>query len=136
LERGPLTAPFWEAARRKELALQRCTTCERMHHPPVQLCPDCRGTTFDWRVVTGTGTVYEYSVLRAPQVGGFEAMVPYACIAVEIDEQPGLIVMGNLLDVPPEAARVGMRVGVRFEPYGADDLLLPQFAPLEGDGSK
>src|SRR5437667_23251 len=97
LERGPLTGPFWEAARREDLALQRCTACGRMHHPPVPLCPDCHGRAFDYRVVAGTGTVYEYSVMREPRVVGFEAMVPYACLAVEIDEQPGLYVIGNLV---------------------------------------
>jgi uncharacterized OB-fold protein len=73
--------------------------------------------------------------MRQPRVLGFEAIVPYACLAIEIDEQEGVIVMGNLLGVPADSARVGMRVQVRFEPLGGEsDLLLPQFEPLSREG--
>ena len=67
-------------------------------------------------------------------VAGLESLVPYACLAVEIDEQAGVIVMGNLLGVPADSVGVGMRVQVCFEPLGEDDLVLPQFRPLGMDG--
>ena len=133
-EPSELTLPFWEAARRGELALQCCTGCNRFHHPPVVLCPDCHSTTFTYRAVSGAGTVNGYSILRQPRVAGLESLVPYACLAVEIDEQAGVIVMGNLLGVPADSAGVGMRVQVCFEPLGEDDLVLPQFRPLGMDG--
>jgi uncharacterized OB-fold protein len=135
LEQGPTTRPFWEAARRRELALQHCLSCGRLHHPPVPLCPDCHGDEFDFKAVGTTGTVYEFSIMREPRVIGFEAMVPYACLLVELDEQPGLFVIGNLVDAEADAVRVGMRVQLRFEPYGLDDLLLPQWGPLDGEVS-
>jgi hypothetical protein len=55
---------------------------------------------------------------------GFDG--PFACIAVELDEQPDLLVVTNLLGAPPEDAVVGRRVRVCFE-YLADDVVLPQF---------
>jgi hypothetical protein len=55
--------------------------------------------------------------------------VPYAVVAVELVEQRGLLVMGNLVGVPAEAARVGLAVRVVFEPLGQEDLVLPQFEP-------
>jgi uncharacterized OB-fold protein len=63
-------------------------------------------------------------------------MVPYACLLVELDEQPGLFVIGNLVGAEADAVRVGMRVQLRFEPYGLDDLLLPQWSPLDGEVSQ
>jgi len=131
-----LSAPFWEAARHGQLALQRCTACGRFHHPPVPLCPECHASTFEQAPVSGSGTVYQYTVMRQARVVGFEDLVPYACVVVEIDEQPGVLVVGNLVGGPADAARVGMRVQVRFEPYGDDGLRLPQFAPLSPLGSE
>ncbi len=132
LDPSPLSAPFWAAAARGELAIQACTGCSKMHHPPVPVCPDCHGTAFDFAVVAGTGAIYECSVMRQARVVGFEAMVPYACVVVELDEQPGLLVVGNLLGAPVEAARVGSAVRVHFEPYGQGDLQLPQFVLVAG----
>jgi len=128
----PLTAPFWEATRRGLLSLQRCTTCARFHHPPVPLCPECHSSSFEYRPVSGRGTVYQFTVMRQARVIGFEDLVPYACVVVEIDEQPGVLLMGNLVDADPFDACVGMRVAVQFEPYGGG-LQLPQFAPLRGE---
>jgi uncharacterized protein len=133
---GPLTGPIWEAARERRLVLQRCLGCERIHHPPVRLCPDCHGEEFDYRPVAGTGTVYSFSIMREPRVVGFEALVPYACMAVQIDEQPGVFLIGNLVGAPVEAVRVGLRVQVCFEPYGIDDLLLPQWTPADGSTNR
>jgi uncharacterized OB-fold protein len=123
------TAPFWEAARHRILALQRCSGCSRLHHPPLLYCPECHSNTFEWTEVSGKGTVWSYTIMRQARVVGFEDMIPYACMAVEIDEQPGVLVLGNLVEADPESVRVGMRVEVRFEPIGDDGMLLPQFAP-------
>jgi uncharacterized protein len=131
----PLTAPFWEATRQGLLSLQRCTACARFHHPPVPLCPECHSSRFEYRPVSGRGTVYQYTVMRQARVIGFEDLVPYACVVVEIDEQPGVLLMGNLVDADPFDAHVGMRVAVQFEPYGDGGLQLPQFAPLRGEGA-
>ena len=129
-----LTEPFWDAARQGRLALQCCTNCDRFRHPPVPLCPYCHSSAFEYREVSGAGTVYEYSVMRQPRVAGLEVLVPFACLVVEIDEQPGLLVVGNLVDAPADQARVGMRVQVRFEDIGEDGLRLPQFAPHDEKG--
>jgi uncharacterized OB-fold protein len=124
-----LTAPFWEATRHGRLALQRCTACARFHHPPVPLCPECHSSSFEYAPVSGRGTVYQYTLMRQARVVGFEDLVPYACLVVEIEEQPGVFVVGNLVEANPASARVGMDVELRFEPYGDDGLQLPQFAP-------
>ncbi|HEV7679155.1 MAG TPA: OB-fold domain-containing protein [Candidatus Dormibacteraeota bacterium] len=130
-----LTAPFWEATREGVLALQRCTACARFHHPPVPLCPECHASGFEYAPVSGRGTVYQYTVMRQARVIGFEDLVPYTCLVVEIAEQPGVFVVGNLVDAGGARARVGMEVELRFEPYGEDGLQLPQFAPAHSTGA-
>ncbi|HZS13265.1 MAG TPA: OB-fold domain-containing protein [Candidatus Dormibacteraeota bacterium] len=128
-----MTAPFWDAARQGVLALQRCTGCSRFHHPPLPYCPECHANSFEYAPVSGRGTVWSYTIMRQARVVGFEDMIPYAAMAVEIDEQPGLLVVGNLVEADPESVHVGMRVEVRFEPIGDEGMMLPQFAPaVEG----
>jgi uncharacterized protein len=125
-----LSAPFWEGAGQGRLVLQRCSACARFHHPPVPLCPECHCSEFEATPVSGRGRVSHFTVMRQARVVGFEDLVPYACLVVEIDEQPGVHVVGNLVDAPADAAHVGMRVEVRFEPFGDEGMQLPHFAPL------
>ena len=40
--------PFWEAARRHQLALQRCAECGRFRYPPAPVCPECLSERAEW----------------------------------------------------------------------------------------
>ena len=125
------TRGFWDGARNHELRLQACRECARLHHPPVGICPECHATEFEYRAVNGSGIVHQFCVARRPRYPGFDAALPYICVAVEIDEQPGLMVLGNLLDAAADDVQVGLRVEVCFEPLG-DDFYLPQFRRERG----
>ena len=126
-----LTEPFWAAARGRKLAIQQCLPCRRYNHPPLPMCPQCHSTRLAFQAVTGRGSVYEYTIMRDYRVQGFQDAIPYACVAVELDEQPGLLVVGNLVEAPVDQARVGLPVEVTFEELG-DGFLLPQFRPRGG----
>jgi uncharacterized OB-fold protein len=52
--------------------------------------------------------------------------VPYASIIVELDDAPGALLAGNLLEAEYTEAKVGRRVEVTFEKLN-DDITLPQF---------
>src|SRR2546425_12482598 len=56
----------------------------------------------------------------------FAAAIPYASIIVELDDAPGALLAGNLLEAPYTEAKVGRRVEVVFAPLN-DDITLPQF---------
>jgi uncharacterized OB-fold protein len=56
----------------------------------------------------------------------FASAVPYASIIVELDDAPGALLAGNLLEAPYTEAKVGQRVEVVFETLN-DDITLPQF---------
>ena len=127
-----LTRPFWEAAARGRLAIQRCRSCGYYNHPPRPACDRCLSTELSFEEVSGAGSVWSFTVMHQKSVAGFEQSVPYVTALVELDEQPMLLLLTNLPGVPAEAVRVGQRVRVSFEPLG-DDLALPQFVPAEGD---
>ncbi len=52
----------------------------------------------------------------------------YIIAVVEIDEQQGLRLATNLVDVAPEDVRIGMAVEVVFENH--DPVYLPLFRPV------
>src|SRR5438105_6793014 len=94
-----ITAPFWEATRQGRLAIQRCPACGFYIHAPQVVCPRCGNEALEVRDVSGRGTVYSFTVVRESATRGFEP--PYLIGFVELEEQPGLIYLTNLVEVEP-----------------------------------
>ena len=123
---NPWTKPFWDAARRNALELQRCQTCKHFQHPPYATCVACMGIDLKFEAVRGVGTIYAYTIMYHTGDKRFAPVVPYASIIVELDDAPGALLAGNLLGSPYTEAKVGRRVEVVFEPLN-DEITLPQF---------
>jgi uncharacterized OB-fold protein len=66
-------------------------------------------------------------IVESPVVPGFEDELPYACMYVELDEQPLLLLAGNLVDADPYEAVIGRKVQVTFRKDPTDGFELPQF---------
>jgi uncharacterized OB-fold protein len=130
---SPATDPYWEAARNRTLAIQRCLACRLFAHPPDLRCPYCQSADREFTPVSGLGTVFQLVVVRESRTMGFEESVPYLGATIELDEQPGLFVVSGLRAVSIEAARIGLRVRVLFEEV-AEGWWLPQFEPAEPVG--
>lgn len=120
------TQPFWDAARRGVLELQRCQSCGHFQHPPYATCVQCIGTDLKFEAVRGAGAIYAYTIMYHTGDKRFASAVPYASIIVELDNAPGALLCGNLLEAPYTEAKVGRRVEVVFEKLN-DDITLPQF---------
>ena len=52
------TKPFWDAARRGVLELQRCQSCGHFQHPPYATCTQCVATDLKFEAVRGVGAIY------------------------------------------------------------------------------
>jgi uncharacterized OB-fold protein len=128
------TAPFWHAACRGELAIQACTSCGRLRHPPRPMCPQCRSLEFEWRTMSGRATVWSYVVPHPPLLPAFTPLAPYNVCVVALDEDPNIRLVGNLIasegaainSVEPAGIEIGAPVRVVFEQV-ADDVALPRF---------
>jgi len=120
------TKPFWNAARRGVLELQRCQSCGHFQHPPYATCTRCVSTDLRFEPVRGLGAIYAYTIMYHTGDKRFAGAVPYASIIVELDDAPGALMAGNLLEAEYPEARVGRRVEVVFEKLN-DDIALPQF---------
>lgn len=128
-----ITRPFWEFARRGVLAVQRCRTCRSYQHPPRPLCLRCFSHQLEFEPVSGRGKLWSFTVTRHPLVRGFEELIPYVCLVVQLEEQPDIYMVSDWRPEPDELARLypGLAMRVVFEP--ADEgLVLPQFRPEVG----
>ena len=124
----PETRPFWEAARRHELHLQRCGACGRHIFYPRAVCPHCLGADLVWEKVSGRGTLHTFTIVMRGQKG-FPLPTPYVLAVVELAE--GARLMTNLIGVAadPAAVRIGMPVEVVFEDV-TPEVTLPRFRPV------
>ena len=125
-----VTQFFWDAAREHKLVIQRCDECRRYIHWPQLRCPRCGSDRLSASQVSGKGSIYSFCVVHHVFHPAFE--VPYNLAIVELEEQPGLRMLTNIVDCPHDALSVGMPVEVTFE--DGDGFTLPQFRPAAGAG--
>ncbi|HZP42110.1 MAG TPA: Zn-ribbon domain-containing OB-fold protein [Candidatus Binatia bacterium] len=122
----PEMAPFWAAARRHELVVQRCRGCGAHRFPARDLCSRCLSRDAEWTRVSGKGTVFTWAVMHQVYHPGFAGEVPYAVVVIELDE--GARLVSNLVDCPVDTVTAGMPVEVVFEDV-TPDVTLPKFRP-------
>jgi uncharacterized OB-fold protein len=121
----PETEHFWRGGARGELVFLACRACGTYVHPPAPVCPRCLARDLAPRAVSGRGTVVTYTVNH--QRWNPTVPTPYVIALVELDEQPGLRLLTNLVGCAPDDVRIGMRVRVRF--LAVEDVHLPLFGP-------
>jgi len=118
--------PFFTAAQRGELYLQRCSACGTFRFPAREWCSTCLSREASWQRASGRGEVYSFTVMHQVYHPAFAAEAPYAVAIVKLDEGPKLTT--NLIGVAVRDIRIGMPVDVEFEPYG-EGVALPKFRP-------
>lgn len=134
-EQRPLPLPdetsvaFWEAASEGRLAIQRCTACRRWNHAPSLACPACGSFALACEDVSGEGRLHAWTVLAEAPAPGFRDRLPLIVGVIELAEQPGLLMVTNILDAEAEELRLGMPLGVLFERV-TGECVLPQFRPI------
>ena len=125
--------PFWEGTARGELLVQKCSACGRRRLPPRPMCPDCRSLGHEWERLSGKGRIWSYVVPHPPLLPAYSEFAPYNVIAVELDEDPSLRVVGNLVrsadgainEVDPHGIEIGEPVRVVFAKV--EDVYLPRW---------
>lgn len=124
-----VTRFYWEAAADHRLVLQRCQACRKLQYPPEICCVHCQAEQFETVQTTGRGVIYSYCTVDRPLHAGFLDVLPYVVVLVELDDQPGLRILTNLVDVPAGIPlSCGLPVEVTFEERGS--VTLPQFRLL------
>lgn len=121
-----VTRPFWDAAKRHELQVQRCAACGTYVFYPREACAACLSTDLDWVRVSGRGTLYSYTIAEAPTHPGFVDEAPYVIAIVELAEGPRITT--NIVGCPPGDVTIGMPVTAAFEDVN-DEIALVKFRP-------
>ncbi|OIJ69904.1 Zn-ribbon domain-containing OB-fold protein [Streptomyces mangrovisoli] len=119
-------APFWAYAARGELRVQACAGCGTLRFPPRPCCPRCRSFDTEWRLVSGRGRLWSYVVPHPPLLADYAAVAPYNVVLVELEDAPGIRLVGNVVtragapldSVPPGRVRIGARVQAVFDGSG------------------
>lgn len=119
---------FWTGGAKGELLISHCKSCSLWIHPALPRCPACRSAEVAPEPVSGRARVYTFTVNRHPWFPG--QRVPYVLAIVELVEQANLRLATRLVEISPEAVRIGLPVRVQFEQV--EDVWLPLFRRDEG----
>ena len=124
--------PFWDAAAKQQLVMQRCQDCHAYIWTPRPACFECGSERLEWTQLSAKGEIYSFTVIR--QVVGraasqaFEKDIPYVIAWIDLEEGPRMI--SNVIGCPVEDVKIGMKVSVEFEQQ-SPEIWLPVFTPLQ-----
>ena len=111
-----INRPWFEALRAGELRVQRCTGCARLRHTPRPMCPWCNETAHSWERMSGRGRIWSFVVAHAPVLPVFAPRVPMPVALVELEEDPRIRVVGDLVPgTQPAEVSIGAPVEAVFE---------------------
>ena len=122
-----LTRPFWEAARRHELLMPRCTMCDYVFFYPRSECPRCLSANLEWVKVNGRGRLHSFTVVQQPANAAFRDDVPYVYAVVQLDEGPRLV--SNIVQCDIDALRVDTSLEAVFDDV-TPEWTLVKFKPV------
>ena len=127
-------APFYEGCREGVLRIQQCAETGRLIFPPRPMSPFAPHVPPTWTTVSGRGTIWSFVVPHPPLLAPFSDLAPYVVIAVALDEDPNVRLLGNLVtgvggpinQIGADAIRIGARVRAVFERVD-DTVTLPRW---------
>ena len=120
------TAPFWEGLRHGQVRIQHCNACDGWVWYPRHRCNTCLSDDLTWEVVSGAGTLHTFTIARQATHPAFADEVPQLLAVVELDQ--GVKLTSTLVEIEPEAVRIGQRLEPVFAQV-SDDVVLLRFRP-------
>ena len=107
---------FIDAAKAGNVLAKKCTKCGELHLATVYFCKKCGSKGFSNFTIKGVGKVVTYTIMTVPP-SGFEDLVPYAWVVMELDDTSEFInpirISGFLPNIQkPEDLLIGTAVKV------------------------
>jgi uncharacterized OB-fold protein len=126
----PNTEHYWAGAQEGELRYQQCSDCGSIVFTPRQHCPNCLSANLEWKVSSGEGEIYTFSVVRQNRMPGFADLGAYSVVYVDLDE--GFRMMSTIVGVdnPLTDIHIGQKVRVEFEKQDEGEYPIPVFRPV------
>jgi uncharacterized OB-fold protein len=123
------TRPFWDAARRGELCLPRCSRCAQLLYPPPPRCPSCLDSVLQWERLSGWARLLSWTRIHLETIPGVPP--PFIVAEAEPVEQPGLVLVAHAVGIDEPAA--GLVVEITFT-TADDGTAFPEFRPARNAG--
>ena len=124
------SSEFWLRCAQGRLSIQQCPRCGTRQFYPRLICGHC-GADPELIDVSGTGTVYTFTIVRRNGAPAFRDELPYVLAMIELTEGP--MMMGNVIDCRPEDVSIGMQVVVDFVPV-SDQVGVPMWRRAQAPG--
>lgn len=124
-----LTKPFWDAAAKGVLSIQKCNACGKHIFYPRPLCPGCWEAALEWTEVSGKGRLKSFSQIWKPGHAGWIPATPYLVGLVELTEGPTMM---SLILADDNEVSVGD--ALVFESMSIGGRLLPIFRKSQNQG--
>jgi uncharacterized protein len=123
----PTSEPFWNALAEHRIEIQYSPSSDAYVFYPRVRAPGTLANDLEWREISGSGTLYSYTVARRPVGPHFADAVPQLLAIVEWDEGPRFST--ELVNVDPADLSVGMRVKPVFVDYPEHDVTMLRYEP-------
>lgn len=123
-----LFVPYWEATKNDNLVVQECTVTKKKVWPPRFISPHAPGADLKWVPIEPKGEIYTYNVVHRGFLPYFEKKVPYALVAVELED--GVRMLGNTVEIDTKEVKIGMEMEAVFEKLN-NDITLVNWKPIE-----
>ena len=120
------TSGYFAAAERGAIAVLFCRACDGPLHLPRPYCAACGSWDVQWRDVAPLGHLYSWTVAEHQVHPGFP--VPYTIVLVELDEVPGVRLVGHLPGARDLA--MGMPMRATFDTV-RDGAVVPMWEPMQ-----
>lgn len=131
-QESPDNAEYHAGLAEGRLLLPRCDSCGVVIWYPRHRCPDCGSGEVTWFEVSGRGTVYSFTIVRAGPPP-FHTVGPYVLAYVQLEEGPrvltnlvvasaamGMIEIGDQVEACVDmGGEGGVPPLLRFRPIGA-----------------
>ena len=107
---------FIDAAKAGNVLARKCIKCGELHLATVYFCKKCGSKGFSNSTINGAGKVVTYTIMTVPPAG-FEDLIPYAWVVMELDDTSEFInpirLSGFLPNIQkPEDLTIGTAVKV------------------------
>ena len=122
-----VSRPFWDALTVQDIRIQRCDDCQSWVFYPRAFCPACTGRSLTWTPVTGTATLYSWTVARVPVAKAFAHLDQPVLAVVELAN--GVRLPTTLVAVAPNAVQISMPLSPVFDSTTYEGITMLRFRP-------
>jgi uncharacterized OB-fold protein len=110
-----------------KLLINRCHDCGWWIYPHRPLCPECLSWKVSATEASGRGRLYMYTLLQQSRDPNRPLTQPLQVAAIELDEQPRLRYLSQVVECPIEALRHDMALELTWIEIG--ERRWPAFRP-------